>query len=274
MGDVVAQPALIHVRLLRMVFQGLIIAGLEKVYEASRGLIQGRAGEALQNGLAVVKVERRLHILDEWKLQKVVFSHAQWQIGPLILDRTALISVINHFYLYSHFVGTLAFLAWLYLFRPQYFPFVRTVLFMTSGLALAIYIAFPMMPPRLMGSHLQLPHGYRITDTLAPILNYKLQQAQIGYNPYAAMPSLHFAWALILGATLVLVGRHIVLRVLGALYPVMMLATILVSGNHLLLDAAGSVVVVTIATAAAFVVERHLPVARALGSAGRTSLAA
>ncbi len=257
-----------------MVFQGLIIIGLEKVYEVSRGLIQGHAGQALQNGLTVVNMERRLHILDEWKLQKVVFSHAQWQLGPLFLDRGAVISVINHFYLYCHFIGTLLFLAWLYLFRPRYFPFVRTVFFITCGLALAIYIAFPMMPPRLMGSHLQLPHGYRIEDTLAPILNYKLQQAQIGYNPYAAMPSLHFAWALILGVTLVLVGRHVLLRLLGLLYPVMMLATILISGNHLFLDAAGSVVVVTIATVAALALERRLSGPRSIVGIRRNKLAA
>jgi hypothetical protein len=123
-----------------------------------------------------------------------------------------------------------------------------------------------------MGAYLDLPHHYHIQDTLAPILNYKLQQTQIGYNPYAAMPSLHFAWALILGVTLVLLGRH-VLRLVGLLYPVMMLATILISGNHLLLDAAGSVIVVTVAVLTALVLHRRLSPRQVLEGIGRAAAA-
>ncbi|HZS86439.1 MAG TPA: phosphatase PAP2 family protein [Chloroflexota bacterium] len=229
----------------------LIIFVLEKVYEFGRGLVPKQHVLALHNGLFVVQIEESWNIFDEWHLQAIVFRHKQWLIGPLTINRDQVISLINHFYLYSHFLGTLFFLAWVYLFRQRFFGLVRDIIFITTGLALIIYIAFPMMPPRLMGSALHLPHGYRFIDTLAPILNYKLQQAQIGYNPYAAMPSLHFAWALILGVTLVLIGGHPLLRIFGLLYPVMMLATIVISGNHLFLDAAGSVIVVTIATVAA-----------------------
>jgi hypothetical protein len=229
----------------------LIIFVLEKVYEFGRGLVPRQQVLALHNGLSVVQLEQSWHIFDEWHLQAIVFRHKQWLIGPLTINRDQVISLINHFYLYSHFLGTLFFLVWVFLFRHRFFGLVRDIIFITTGLALVVYIAFPMMPPRLMGPALHLPHGYRFIDTLAPILNYKLQQAQIGYNPYAAMPSLHFAWALILGVTLALIGGRLPLRIFGALYPLMMLATIVISGNHLWLDAVGSVIVVTIATLAA-----------------------
>lgn len=251
MEAVAAPPQALISRVWGLAVQLVIVLGLEKVYEASRGIIPRQDAVALQNGLAVVGIEKSLHIFDEWRVQRAVLGHAAWSFGPLTLDEHAIVTLINHFYLYSHFVGTLVFLIGLYLFRRDSFPFVRDIIFITTGLALVIYIAFPMMPPRLMGRHMGLPHHYHFQDTLAPILNYKLQQAQIGYNPYAAMPSLHFAWALILGASLAVLGRFLVLRIIGLLYPFMMLATILISGNHLLLDAAGSVIVVCIATAAA-----------------------
>ena len=53
------------------------------------------------------------------------------------------------------------------------------------------------MPPRLMGDQMQVPDGYHVVDTLATMLTDQGRQGQFGYNPYAAMPSLHFAWALI-----------------------------------------------------------------------------
>jgi hypothetical protein len=247
----VAQPQQMVGRLWHLGINLLIIYVLERVYEFGRGLVPKQQVLALHNGLFVVQLEQSWHIFDEWHLQAIVFRHRQWLIGPLTINRDQLISVINHFYLYSHFLGTLFFLAWVFLFRHHFFGLVRDIIFISTGLALIIYIAFPMMPPRLMGSALHLPHGYRIIDTIAPILNYKLQQAQLGYNPYAAMPSLHFAWALILGVTLMLIGGHWPIRIFGLLYPLMMLATIVISGNHLWLDAAGSVIVVTIAAAAA-----------------------
>lgn len=250
-------PAWIE-RLWRMAVQVLIIVGLEKVYEATRGLVPRQQDVALQHAETVIDLEKSWHIFDEWWVQSFVFRHAQWHFGPFTLDQHTLIAVINQFYLYSHFLGTLGFLIWLSLWRPVQFRLVRDIIFITTALALVIYIAFPMMPPRLLGVHSGLPHHYQFKDTLAPILNYKLQQAQIGYNPYAAMPSLHFAWALILGGTLVLVGRHPLLRLFGLLYPLMMLATIVISGNHLWLDAAGSVIVDMVATALAVMWHRRL----------------
>jgi hypothetical protein len=271
MRQVDTAPSPLLLRLWGLVRQLAIILGLEKVYELSRGIVPQQNVLALDHGLQVVGIEKSLHIFDEWHLQRFILGHRQWIIGPFILDKNVTVSLINHFYLYSHFVGTLVFLIWLYLFRRHYFPFVRDLIFVTTGMALIIYILFPMMPPRLMGAHMDVPYHYHFQDTIAQVLNYKLQQAQIGYNPYAAMPSLHFAWALILGTTLVLIGRHLLLRAIGALYPFMMLATIVVSGNHLFLDAVGSVVVVLLATAVTTQLHRRFP---KIGPTLRQTLAA
>lgn len=244
-------------RLWGLLKQVCIIFVLEKVYEMTRGIVPQQARIALQHGLDVVNIEKSWRIFDEWRLQSVVLTPTAWSFGPVTVTQHELVGAINHFYLYSHFLGTLLFLIWLYLFRRRYFPYVRDVLIVTSALAMVIYVVFPMMPPRLMGSHMHVPDGYHFKDTIAPLINYKLQQTQLGYNPYAAMPSLHFAWALILGVTLIVVGRNWILRIVGLLYPFMMLATILVTGNHLLLDAAGSVIVVTVSALIASAWHRH-----------------
>ena len=258
MDSVVAAPRPPLLRVLGLCKQLFIIVGLEKIYEVSRGIVPRQHDVAMQNGLEVVNLEKNLHIFDEWHLQRFVLTPKQWYLGPVTLDRDVIVTVVNHFYLYSHFVGTLLFLMWLYLFRRRHFPFVRDLLIITSALAMVSYILFPMMPPRLMGWHMHVPQGYQFKDTIAQVLNYKLQQHQLTYNPYAAMPSLHFAWALILGVTLVLLGRGWPLRAVGVLYPCMMLATILISGNHLLLDAVGSVVVVAVAVAITVALYRRL----------------
>ena len=257
MNEVATVSRLPLARIVGLCKQLLIIVGLEKLYEVTRGIVPRQHDVAMQNGLEVVSLEKSLHIFDEWHLQRFVLGRQHWYLGPVTLDRDVIVSAINHFYLYSHFIGTLVFLAWLYLFRRAYFPFVRDALIITSALSMVSYIVFPMMPPRLMGWHMRVPEHYQFKDTIAQILNYKLQQHQLTYNPYAAMPSLHFAWALILGATLALIGRHWLLRLAGLLYPLMMLATIVISGNHLLLDAVGSVVVDAAAVAITFALYRR-----------------
>lgn len=260
MRQVDTAPSPLLLRIGGLIRQAAIIYLLERVYELTRGIVPQQYTVALDHGLEVVSLERSLHIFDEWRLQRFVLDHHPWLLGPLALHKDAIVAFINNFYLYGHFIGTVVFLIWLFLFRRREFPFVRDLIFATTGMTLVIYVLFPMMPPRLMGAHMDLPHGYHFQDTIAQVLNYKLQQFQVGYNPYAAMPSLHFAWALILGATLVSIGRNPLLRVVGALYPFVMLITIVVSGNHLFLDAVGSVVVVSVATVVTSALHRRFPV--------------
>src|SRR5207245_11721172 len=111
----VAPPQTMAGRIWHLVINLIIIVGLEKVYEFGRGLVPRQHVLALHNGLFVVQLEQSWNIFDEWHLQAIVFRHKQWLVGPLTIDRDQLISLINHFYLYSHFLGTLFFLVWVYL---------------------------------------------------------------------------------------------------------------------------------------------------------------
>ena len=71
-------------------------------------------------------------------------------------------------------------------------------------------------------------------------------------NEYAAMPSLHTAYALTIGTTAVLVCRSIVAKVVWALYPALVVYSIISTGNHFILDAVAGAFVAQLAFLSAF----------------------
>ena len=88
---------------------------------------------------------------------------------------------------------TTAFLAWLYLFRNDHFYFVRNMFMVAMGLALVGYALFPTAPPRMFP-------GDGFTDTIAAFTstNQDSSLASLLVNPYAAVPSMHIAFSLMI----------------------------------------------------------------------------
>lgn len=245
-GEPPAQPRRWWVSLL---INMAVVSGLYAVYEYSRGLIPHNGQLAVQHADAVWS----------WEVNHGIFVEPSWQEfwlrqahfwGWLHLTPQRVTAFLNTEYLYVHFLGTIAFLFWLFFFRRQLFPFVRNVFFVTTGLALAIYILYPLAPPRLTPNLFYQNHHYVFIDTIQQVVNPSYQTSEIGYNPYAAMPSMHFGWALIIGCTLFATLKWLPLRVLAAFYPVLMLAVIVISGNHYLADAFGALVVVAVSATA------------------------
>ncbi len=113
-----------------------------------RGIADGQSALALANGDHVIHLERSLGAFFEPGFQQAVLNH-QW-----------LIDLANWLYFNTHFVVSVAFLAWLYLFRNEYFYFVRNMFMVAMVLALVGYAAFPTAPPRMFAEH-----GF--TDTIA-----------------------------------------------------------------------------------------------------------
>jgi len=226
-----------------------IIMGLYEFYDYGRGLIPRNGPVALQHA----------HEVWNWEVRHGIFVEPDWQqfwltkvhmLAGLRFTPARVTELLNTGYLYIHFLGTIAFLIWLFLFRRQIFPYVRNIFFVTTAIALVVYILYPLAPPRLTPNLLYYHRHYIFIDTVRLVIDPRLQTSQIGYNPYAAMPSLHFGWALIIGCTLAATLRFWPLRVLCLGYPFFMLAVIVISGNHFFADAIGSAVVVAVATAA------------------------
>jgi hypothetical protein len=138
-----------------------------------------------------------------------------------------------------HLAATAAMLAWVHRSHRERFAVVRTTLVIATAISLAIYVLYPAAPPRLA--------GLGFADTVTRNAHVNLSSDALGslYNPFAAVPSLHFGYALLVGATVYALARRRWVRLLGAAYPAFMLFTIVATGNHFFFDAAaGGLVVV------------------------------
>ena len=145
-----------------------------------RGFVDGQAGLAFENARALVDIERSLGLFFEPGLQA-------WAKGE-----EWLLTFANWMYVNSHFVVTTTFLIWLYLARNHAYYFVRNMFMVAMGLALVGYMAFPTAPPRF------LPE-WGFTDTVASFVGEAAENsANVLYNPFAAVPSMHVAFALMI----------------------------------------------------------------------------
>ena len=142
-------------------------------------------------------------------------------------------------YMSLHFGATSAALIWVHRSHRERFALVRTTLVVSTAISLAIYVLYPAAPPRLAGM------GF--ADTVTDKAGINLSSDALGslYNPFAAVPSLHFGYALLVGVTVAVLARRRWVRWIGAAYPPFMLFTIVATGNHFIFDAvAGGIVVV------------------------------
>jgi hypothetical protein len=211
-------------------------------YETVRGIAEGNANEAFANGRAVIDFERSTGTFFEEGLQDAV-------------QGTWIIDLANFAYLNSHFMVTTVFLIWLYLYRNESFYFVRNMFMIAMGLALIGYTLVPTAPPRFF-------EELGFTDTLDMVsVNHDSALVQTFVNPYAAIPSMHCAFALMVGATGALVSRHTIPKVLWCIYPAFVFLVVMVTGNHFWVDGAIGWMVAGLAALGAMQLARVRPAA-------------
>lgn len=216
---------------IRFAWQIGAVLGLEQAYEFTRGQIPHETDVALMNAYRVLDLE--------WSHGFFVES----RIERFFLQFGTVMSAIDVFYIVAHITVTIGVLVWLYVRRPAYFPFARSLLMATTGIALVAFYVYPTAPPRLLSN-------YGFVD---PTVVYHLVSqggAQVNsytYNPYAAMPSLHVGYALVSAWSIFIAVRHRIVRVLAVLYPFAMAAAVIISGNHWVLDVVGAGVTVLLA---------------------------
>jgi hypothetical protein len=197
------------------------IAGLYGLYEAVRGQGHASLATARDHTDGIVALERHLHLFGERTVQRA----AHWV--------PTLPTLLGIAYIVLHFLGTATFLVWLHRKHPERFPVVRNTLIAATGIALSIYLLYPVAPPRLA--------GLGFVDTVTHNAKVNLSSDLLGslYNPFAAVPSLHFGYALLVGVTVALLAKSRVARAIGWSYPAVMLLVIVATGNHFFFDAAG-----------------------------------
>jgi len=219
-----------------------LFAAAYYAYRLVRGFVDGRAVVAFENARALVDIERALGTFFEPGLQAWA-QREEW-----------ILTVANWMYVNSHFVVTTTFLVWLYIARNHAFYYVRNMFMVAMGLALVGYVLFPTAPPRF------LPE-WGFTDTVAAFVGDAASQSfNVLYNPFAAVPSMHVAFALMITIPAIKLVRHRALKALWAIYPAVVTFVVVVTANHFWVDAAlGALVAAVSASASSYPLARARP---------------
>lgn len=206
----------------------LLIASALPIYYGVRGITQTQVDDAVNRGVDIIAIEKSLGIFWEVELQS-------W-----ILPYSWLVKFLNAFYLFGHLpvIGSLA--VWMYFWhRPQYL-LMRNAFLLSGAIALIFFVNFPTAPPRLLPNEL----GFGFVDTV--VEQYKQSRPLTPswfVNEYAAFPSMHIGWNLLVGIALWLATKNVFVRGFAVLMPLAMFTDIILTGNHYIIDAfAGSAV--------------------------------
>jgi hypothetical protein len=210
----------------------LLVAAGFLVYFGVRAVTQGSHAEAFENARTLVSVERSLGIYWEPSIQAAVTGQ-HW-----------LVTLANWVYIWGHWPLIAAVAAWLFVNYPEAFRRTRTAFFVSGAIGMAFFILFPAAPPRLADT------GF--VDTVARYSHaYRALQPPTIVNRYAAFPSLHFGWDLLIGVALFTSARSIAARALGVGMPVAMAIAVVLTANHWIVDVVAGAVVALVGLAIA-----------------------
>src|SRR5918992_4128309 len=199
--------------------QILLFCGAYWLYRIVRGMTDGRVGEAFDNARELIGLERGMGLFFEPAV------HA-WAEGT-----SWLIDGASWMYVNSHFTITTLALAFIYLRRNPSFYFVRNMFMVAMGIALVGYAAYPTAPPRLMPE-------WGFTDSVAAFTGVEADSASADmlFNPYAAIPSMHVAFALMLGVTMARMSRRRWAKALWLAYAPVVTFVVVATANHWWID--------------------------------------
>jgi len=205
-----------------VVRQVLIFGAAYYAYRLVRGAIDGRTtAAAFEHAREIIGIERSLHLFVEPSVQTWATSK------PWLID------FASWMYINAHLPLMIGSLIWLYFFRNRAFYFVRNVFVMAMGIALIGYIVFPTAPPRLFPE-------WGFQDSVSNFVGFNTDTSSATsalVNPFAAVPSMHVCFALIIGISLARLVKPRPLKVAWALYPVLMTFVVISTGNHWWFDA-------------------------------------
>ncbi|WP_250279467.1 phosphatase PAP2 family protein [Frankia sp. Cppng1_Ct_nod] len=226
--------------------EAVVMIVLYYSYTAIRAVADGSRRDALAVGWDLLRIQTDLHLNVELGLN-------HWLQG---LPALAVASC--YYYASLHFVVTPTVLLWLYRKHPSRYLRARWTIACTTVISLVGFFLLPTAPPRL------LP-GAGFIDTMASFHDWgwwggDSSAAPRGLggiaNQFAAMPSLHCAWALWCGWNIARFARHRRVRALGILYPAATAFVVMATANHYVLDVIAGWFVLGIGAAVASVVTR------------------
>jgi membrane-associated phospholipid phosphatase len=221
-------------------------------YQVVRGLIDGNdVAKASWNATKVIDLERALHVFIEPSIQAWALNE-HWVMD--IADWT---------YLNAHYIVTFGVLLFIYIRRNDSFYFVRNTFMIAMLIALVGYALYPTAPPRLMPE-------WGFTDAIQLFTGVTAEKGPSSalLNLYAAIPSMHVCFALMIGLPMARLSKRRPARIAWCVYPVFISFVVIATGNHYLTDVfLGAVTAGISSLLAAHLLARARPDAWAFGQA-------
>ena len=216
---------------------GLILLGLV-AYFGIRGLTQGSPRVAVHHAHHIVAFERAIGIYVEPTVQS-------W-IAPHEVPAT----IANWIYVWGHWPVIIATMIWLGWKHREVFLRLRDGMLVSGALGMVVFLTYPVAPPRLA----DLGMVDTVTDHSR---TYYVFQSPLFVNQYAAVPSLHVGWNLLVGIAIFTAATSVALKAVGVLMPVLMAVSVVATANHYLVDLVVGVAFALLGHAAALVLERR-----------------
>jgi len=195
------------------------------VYFGVRAITEGSAAQAVHNAINLIRIERWIGIAWEGDVQQIA------------MQSRVLVEAANAVYVYGHWPVIIVAGVLLFRYRRQDYFRLRDVCLMSGIVGLGIFVLFPVAPPRLT----DLPLVDTITRDDA---GYRQIVPPSLVNEYAAMPSFHAGWNLLLGVVVFGATQHWLLRTLAVAGPAAMMLAVVVTANHFVMDVVVGVAIV------------------------------
>ena len=193
----------------------LLWASLYPAYLAIRGASIGDGHEAIAHASSLISLERATGLMHEAEVQSA--------LQPVV-------EAFSAYYMLGFGPLIAAVLIWLGVRHRELYCGLRTLLLTSLGLAVIGYVLYPTAPPRLVP-------GLGISDTVGMSAHDTGSVAGIRFNPYAAMPSMHVGWSVLVGIFGFRAARSRWLKTFFVLHPFLMVLTVTATGNHYFVDA-------------------------------------
>jgi hypothetical protein len=217
-------------------FETAFVCALFALWQVANSLTRGHTTGGLDRGRALWHAERVLHLPSERGVQDLILGHP------------TLVRAANYYYDTAHLTLMVVFLVWLWLRHRDRYPFFRNMVVVFTGMSLLIQMV-AVAPPRLIG-------GTGLVDTAA--LYGQSVYATIGSgiaDQYAAMPSIHVGWALLISYAVVACSTSN-WRWITPGHGVLTVFVVVATANHYWLDGVAAAALVVLAWVAATGIER------------------
>ncbi len=202
--------------MLRLWGEILLVVLAFQAYRLVRLATEGDRTRALRHGELILRWEHRVGLAWEHGVQSVTLGHG------------ALVDVANAWYTWAFWPVVTGMMFALYLLRPTLYRRYRNAVLLSGAIGLVVFALFPVAPPRMLGGYVDTVHVFSSTGGLAHPTGFT--------NEYAAMPSFHVGWLVLVGVVTMPAIHRGALRPL-LLFPAgVMFLVVMATANHFVLD--------------------------------------